>query len=97
MEGELCKVRVTELHLSPGALAGRLAADECIDRVEHPIDLVLVTGEEHIAGAMMTRTRVTDVYGTVTVSSGNVDRHPEPRPARQRGLPADRASRRGRA
>ena len=70
-EGELCDIRVTEVHLSPGAISGRLAADECIERVEHPIDLVLVTGEEHIAGALMMKTRVTDVYGSVTVYSGN--------------------------
>ncbi|MDE2837408.1 MAG: hypothetical protein OXL97_07860, partial [Chloroflexota bacterium] len=71
VEGELCDVRVTEIHLSPGAISGRLAADECIERIEHPIDLTLVTGEEHIAGPMMMKARVTDVYGTVTVYSGD--------------------------
>lgn len=71
VEGELCDMRVTEVHLSPGAISGRLAADECIQSVEHPIDLTLVSGEEHIAGALMMNTRVTDVYGTVTVSSGD--------------------------
>ena len=71
VEGELCEVRVSEIHLSPGTISGRLAAGECIERVEHPIDLVVVSGEEHIAGAMMTKTRVTDVYGTATVYSGD--------------------------
>ncbi|MYA49924.1 MAG: hypothetical protein F4045_01160 [Chloroflexi bacterium] len=71
VEGELCDVRVTEIHLSPGAISGRLAVDECIERIEHPIDLTLVTGEEHIAGPMMMKARVTDVYGTVTVYSGD--------------------------
>ena len=70
VEGELCDVRVTSIHWSPGALTGTLQAGECIHAVEHPIDLVLVNGEEHIAGAMFMRTRVTDVYGSVTVSSG---------------------------
>ncbi|MCY4447471.1 MAG: PrgI family protein [Chloroflexi bacterium] len=70
-EGELCDVRVTQLRWSPGSITGRLAADDCIERVEHPIDLTLVTGEEHIAGPMVMKTRVTDVYGTVTVSSGD--------------------------
>ena len=69
-EGELCEVRVTEIHLSPGAITGRLAADECIQSIEHPIDLVVVNGEEHIAGAMLMKTRVTAVYGSATVSSG---------------------------
>ena len=71
VEGELCDVRVTQLRWSPGSITGRLEAGDCVERVEHPIDLVLVTGEEHIAGAMMTKTKVTDVLGTVTVSSGD--------------------------
>ncbi len=70
-ESELCDIRVTSVRLSPGTITGSLAAGECVERVEHPIDLVLVTGEEHIAGAIMTKTRVTDVYGSVTVSSGD--------------------------
>ncbi len=70
VEGELCKVRVTEIHLSPGVISGRLAADECIERVEHPIDLEVVNGYVNIAGAMLMNTRVTGVYAAVTVSSG---------------------------
>lgn len=69
-EGELCDVRVTEVRWSPGSLTGRVEADECIKSVEHPIDLVLVNGEEHIAGPLVMNTRVTGVSGTATVSSG---------------------------
>ncbi|MYA49203.1 MAG: hypothetical protein F4045_09295 [Chloroflexi bacterium] len=70
VEGELCDVRVTEIHLSPGAISGRLAADECVERTEHPIDLDIVNGYVNIAGAMLLKTRVTNVYGSVTLSSG---------------------------
>lgn len=70
VEGELCDVRVTEVRWSPGSLTGRVEADECIKSVEHPIDLVLVNGEEHIAGPLVMNTRVTGVSGTATVSSG---------------------------
>ncbi len=69
-EGELCDISVTEVRWSPGALTGRVEAGECIQSVEHPIDLVVVNGEEHIAGPMVMKTRVTGVYGTATVSSG---------------------------
>ncbi len=71
VEGELCDVRVTQLRWSPGSITGSLAADECIQSVDHPIDLVLITGEEHIAGPLVMKTRVTNVYGSVTVSSGD--------------------------
>ena len=70
VEGELCEVRVTEVHLHPGTITGRLEAGECIKSAEHPIDLVLVNGEEHIAGPMVMRATVTGVYGSVTVSLG---------------------------
>ncbi len=70
-EGDLCDVRVTQLRWSPSSITGRLAADECVQSIEHPIDLTLVTGEEHIAGPMVMKTRVTDVFGAVTVSSGD--------------------------
>ena len=69
-EGELCDVRVTSVRLSPGAITGSLAANECIDRIEHPIDIEVVKGYVNISGAMMMKTRVTDVYGSVTISSG---------------------------
>ncbi len=69
-EGELCDVRVTEVRWSPGSLTGRVEADDCIKSVEHPIDLVLVNGEEHIAGPLVMNTRVTGVSGTATISSG---------------------------
>ncbi len=69
-EGELCDVRVTEVRWNPGSLTGRVEADDCIKSVEHPIDLVLVNGEEHIAGPLVMKTRVTGVSGTATVSSG---------------------------
>ncbi len=71
VEGELCDVRVTQIRWSPGALTGMLEAGECVSNIEHPIDLVLVQGEEHIAGPMVMKTRVTNVYGSVTVSSGD--------------------------
>ncbi len=71
VEGELCDLRVTQLRWSPGALTGMLEAGECIERVEHPVDLVLVTGEEHVEGALYMKTRVTGVHGTVTLTSGN--------------------------
>ena len=70
VEGDLCDVRVTQLRWSPGALTGMLEAGECVSNIEHPIDLVLVQGEEHIAGPMVMKTSVTDVYGSATVSSG---------------------------
>ena len=70
VEGELCEVRVTELRWSPGALTGRLGAGECVNSLEHPIDLVVVNGEQHIAGPMVMKARVTGVYAAVTVSSG---------------------------
>ena len=69
-EGELCDVRVKSLRLSPGAITGTLDA-ECVDRIEHPIELDIVNGYVHIAGAMLMNTRVTDVYGSFTVSSGD--------------------------
>ncbi|MCY4448412.1 MAG: hypothetical protein OXE02_06170 [Chloroflexi bacterium] len=69
VEGELCDVRVKQLRLSPGAFTGTLEA-QCVDRIEHPIDLEIVNGHVHIAGAMMMKTRVTNVYGSVTLSSG---------------------------
>ena len=71
VEGELCDVHVTSIRWSPGALTGTLEAGECVHAVEHPIDVVLVNGEEHVAGPMVMRTRVTDVYGSATVSSGD--------------------------
>ena len=71
VEGELCDVSVKSLRWSPGALTGTLQAGECVHAVEHPIDLVVVTGEAHIAGPMVMKTRVTNVYGSVTVSSGD--------------------------
>ncbi len=70
VEGELCDVRVTEVRWSPGTLTGRLQIGECIQFAEHPIDLTLVNGEEHIAGPMVMKAKVTGVYGAVTVSSG---------------------------
>ncbi|MCY4449283.1 MAG: hypothetical protein OXE02_10645 [Chloroflexi bacterium] len=71
VEGELCDVRVTQVRWSPGSLTGMLQAGECLSNIEHPIDLVLVQGEEHIAGPMVMKTRVTDVYGSATLSSGD--------------------------
>ena len=71
VEGELCDVSVKSLRWSPGALTGMLHAGECVSNIEHPIDLVVVTGEAHIAGPMVMKTRVTNVYGSVTVSSGD--------------------------
>ena len=71
VEGELCEVSVTQIRWSPGALTGMLESGECVHAVEHPIDLVLVNGEEHIAGPMVMKTRVTNVYGSATVSSGD--------------------------
>ena len=71
VEGEICNVRVTQIRWSPGALTGMLEAEECVSNIEHPIDLVLVQGEEHIAGPMVMKTRVTNVHGSVTVSSGD--------------------------
>ena len=70
VEGELCDVRATQIRWTPRALSGTLEAGECVQAVEHPIDLVLVNGEEHIAGPMVMKTKVTGVYGAVTVSSG---------------------------
>ncbi len=69
-DGELCDVRVTEVHLSPGAITGRVEAGECVQSVEHPIDIDVVNGYVNIAGAMMMNTRVTNVYANVTLSSG---------------------------
>ena len=71
VEGELCDVSVTQIRWSPGALTGMLHAGKCVSNIEHPIDLVVVTGEEHIAGPMVMKARVTNVYGSVTVSSGD--------------------------
>ena len=71
VEEELCDVSVTQIRWSPGALTGMLHAGKCVSNIEHPIDLVVVTGEEHIAGPMVMKARVTDVYGSVTVSSGD--------------------------
>ncbi len=70
-EGELCDVRVSQLRWSPGALTGALEADGCISSIEHPIDLVLVTGYVHVAGALSMKTRVTNVHGSVTLASGD--------------------------
>ena len=50
---------------------GCCEAGECVHAVEHPFDVVLVNGEEHIAGPMVMRGRVTNVYGSATVSSGD--------------------------
>ena len=71
VEGELCDARVTQIRWSPGSITGRLEAGECIERIEHPIDLTLVQGEAHIAGPLVMKTSVTDVHGSVTVSSGD--------------------------
>ena len=69
-EGELCDVGVTSIRWSPGALTGTLGAAECTSSIEHPIDLVIVDGYTYIEGPMLMKTRVTDVYGSVTAASG---------------------------
>ena len=68
-EGELCKVRLTSLGWTPGAVSGVIES-ECVTHTEHPVELQTVAGHESVTETSLMDAQVTAVTGTVVAATG---------------------------
>ena len=69
IDGELCKLRITSLGWTPGAVTG-VAESECADAVEEAVELQMVTGHKSISQTALMDAQVTAVTGTVAAATG---------------------------
>ena len=69
IDGELCKLRITSLGWTPGAVTG-VVESECADAVEEAVELQMVTGHESISQTALMDAQVTAVTGTVAAATG---------------------------
>ena len=69
VEGELCDLRVTSLGWTPGAVSG-VVESECVTRIEHPVELQTVAGQESVTETALMDAQVTAVTGTVAAATG---------------------------
>ena len=69
IDGELCKLRITSLGWTPGAVTG-VVESECVTHTEHPVDLQTVAGHQSISQTALMDAQVTAVTGTVAAATG---------------------------
>ncbi len=69
IEGELCSVAVTSLSWSPGRIEGSVSS-RCADTVEERVELPVAAGHHEASVTALIEASVTDLSGTVTVTSG---------------------------
>ena len=69
VEGELCDLRMTSLGWTPGIVTGVVESD-CVDAVEHPVELQTVAGHESVTETALMDAGVTAVTGTVVATTG---------------------------
>ena len=69
IDGELCKLRITSLGWTPGAVSG-VVESECADAVEEAVDLQTVAGHQSISQTALMDAQVTTVTGTVAAATG---------------------------
>ena len=64
VEGELCTVRFRSLGWAPGAVHG-VVESECVDSIEHPVELQTVAGHESVTQTALIDAGVTRITGAV--------------------------------
>ena len=69
VEGELCNLNVISLGWTPGIVTGVVESD-CVDAVEHPVELQTVVGHESVTETALMDAEVTAVTGTVVATTG---------------------------
>ena len=69
IDGELCKLRITSLGWTPGAVSG-VVESECADAVEEAVDLQTVAGHQSISQPALMDAAVTAIEGTVAATTG---------------------------
>ena len=69
VEGELCNLNVISLGWTPGIVTGVVESD-CVDAVEHPVELQTVVGHESVTETALMDAEVTAVTGTVVAAAG---------------------------
>ena len=68
-EGELCNLNVISLGWTPGSVTGVVESD-CVDAVEHPVELQTVAGHESVTETALMDAGVTAITGTVVATTG---------------------------
>ena len=69
IDGELCKLRITSLGWTPGAVSG-VVESECAVAVEEAVDLQTVAGHQSISQTALMDAAVTAIEGTVAATTG---------------------------
>ena len=69
IDGELCKLRITSLGWTPGAVSGVIES-ECVTHTEHPVELQMVAGHASVTETSLMDAQVTAVTGTVAAATG---------------------------
>ncbi|MDE2859864.1 MAG: hypothetical protein OXL35_00005 [Chloroflexota bacterium] len=64
VQGELCTVRLKSLGWAPGAVHGVVESD-CVESIEHPVELQTVSGHENVTQTALIDTGVTRITGAV--------------------------------
>ena len=64
VQGELCTFRLTSLGWRPGAVHG-VVHSECVESIEHPVELQTVSGHESVTQTALIEAGVTQITGTV--------------------------------
>ncbi|MYD92083.1 MAG: hypothetical protein F4Y02_00020 [Chloroflexi bacterium] len=68
-EGELCTVRLKSLGWALGAVNG-VVESECVESIEHPVELQTVAGHESVTQTALIDADVTQITGTVNAATG---------------------------
>ena len=69
IDGELCKLRITSLGWTPGAVTG-VVESECAAVIEEPVELQTVAGHADVTQRALMDADVTSVTGTVAAATG---------------------------
>ncbi|MYD92492.1 MAG: hypothetical protein F4Y02_02115 [Chloroflexi bacterium] len=69
VEGELCNLRITSLGWTPGSVTGVVESD-CVDAVEHLVELQTVAGHESVTETALMDAGVTAITGTIVATTG---------------------------
>ena len=69
IDGEVCKLRITSLGWTPGAVTG-VVESECAAVIEEPVELQTVAGHADVTQRALMDAEVTSVTGTVAAATG---------------------------
>ncbi len=72
VEGELCTFRLASLGWRPGAVNG-VVESECVESIEHPVELQTVSGHESVTQTALIEAGVTQITGTVNAVYGGTN------------------------